>query len=67
MITSRGSYKRPILVEIGPRGFSRHIREIYTLRGIFSLLFFFAVLELGYSPHRWTDFHVKYTKRDVSG
>ena len=38
MITSRGS-KWPILVEIGPRDFSRHIREIYTLRGIFYLFF----------------------------
>ena len=66
VITSWGSYKVPILVKIGQRGFSRHIREIYTLRGIFSL-FFFAVLELGYSPHRWTDFHAEYVKRRVSG
>jgi len=39
VITSWGSYNVQILVKIGQMGFSRHIREIYTLHGIFSLLF----------------------------
>ena len=40
VITSWASYKRPILVKIGQRGFSRHIREMYTLSGVFSYFFF---------------------------
>ena len=46
VITSRASYKGPILVKIGQRGFSRHIREMYTLSGVFSY-FFFGFLKKG--------------------
>ena len=40
VIRSWASYKRPILVKIGPRGFSRHIREMYTPSGFFLTFFF---------------------------
>ena len=39
VITSRASYKRPILVKIVQRGFSRHIHEMYTFSGVFSYFF----------------------------
>ena len=68
VITSWASYKRPILVKIGQRGFSRHIREVYTLHGIFSLLFF-AVPEVAFfnsgTAHTAGPIFTRNTPKDV--
>jgi hypothetical protein len=47
VIRSWVSYKRPILVKIGQRGFSRHIREMYTPSGFFLTFFFFGFVNKG--------------------
>jgi len=59
----RASWNGPILVEIGSMGFSRLIHKMYTTVVFF--ICFYAVPELGYCPHRWTDFHPQYATRRV--
>ena len=58
MITSRTPTAKKKLGSIRAGGSSPHIREIYTLKRMFTSLF--LVLPLAYRRDRWTDFDAQY-------